>query len=198
VRIYWRLIARNAKAQRINVQTNSIVDQRYATAAMADANPLSSTSHRFDAKNSQVTLRAASAMHARAAAGGAAQARGVPVTMFEMEWRALVQSCAAIHLTSAQRLPIARQRPPFDYLLAPPPRMPIVAVRRCSSVPPIIIGAVCAVVVADPFREYVRTPLGFDHTPSPTGTVYSGLYRRSIMAPRSEPAVLMPVYMEAC
>jgi hypothetical protein len=86
----------------------------------------------------------------------------------------------------------------FDYLLAPPPRMPIIAVRRCSSVPPIIVGAVCPVVVADPFREYVRTPLGFDHTPSPTGTVYSGLYRRSIMAPRSEPAVLMPIHMAAC
>jgi hypothetical protein len=81
----------------------------------------------------------------------------------------------------------------------PPPGMPIIAVRRRSSVTPIIIGTVCAVVVADPFREYVRTPLGFDHhTPSPTRTVYSGLYRRSIMAPRSEPAVLMPVHMAAC
>jgi hypothetical protein len=79
---------------------------------------------------------------------------------------------------STSRRPVACRtaQATFDYLLAPPPRIPIIAVRRCSSVPPIIVGAVRAVVVADPFGEYVRTPSGFDHTPSPTRTVYSGLY----------------------
>jgi hypothetical protein len=137
-------------------------------------------------------------MHAPAAREAEHKLSGYAGTMFEMVMagaRAIVRGHPA-HVGAA----VARRtaQATFDYLLAPPPRMPIIAVRRCSSVPPIIVGAVCAVVVADPFREYVRTPLGFDHTPSPTRTVYSGLYRRSIMAPRSEPAVLMPVHMAAC
>jgi hypothetical protein len=152
-----------------------------------------STFHRFDAKNSQVILRAATshAMHRRD--GGR-----ILRAMFEM---VTAGACGIVrgyrpHVGVAVACRTAQAT--FDYLLAPPRRMPIIAVRRCSSVPPIIVGAVCSVVVADPFREYVRTPLGFDHTPSPTRIIYSGLYRRSIMAPRSEPAVLMPVHMAAC
>jgi hypothetical protein len=183
---------------------------------MTDATPLPLTFHRFDARNSQLILRAATsrAMLAWAAAGGGAQARGVPAAYRcvagSPRWGPHPASdvrngngarlCDRVRPSTSRRPAVACRtaQATFDYLLAPPPRMPIIAVRRCSSVPPIIVGAVCAVVVADPFREYVRTPLGFDHTPSPTRTVYSSLYRRSIMAPRSEPAVLMPVHMAAC
>jgi hypothetical protein len=126
------------------------------------------------------------AMYARAAAGGRAQAGGAPVAYGWVagspRWGP--HPASDVRNGNGGRLDdrVRRRRcrtaqATFDYLLAPPPRIPIMPVRRCSSVSPIIVGAVCAVVVADPFREYVRTPLGFDHTPSPTRTVYSGLYR---------------------
>jgi hypothetical protein len=159
-------------------------------------------------------------MLAWAAAGGGAQARGVPAAYRcvagSARWgphpasdvrngngarlcdRARPRGCHRPRSRVGAAVACRTAQATFDYLLAPPPRMPIIAVRRCSSVSPIIVGAVCAVVVAYPFREHVRTPLGFDHTPSPTRIVYSGLYRRSIMTPRSEPAVVMPIHMTAC
>jgi hypothetical protein len=79
------------------------------------------------------------------------------------------------------------------------PSPPIKTIPWSSPVIPVKMGAVRGVVVANPFGEHFRTPLGINHSASPTRVVNSSLYPRGVAAPWSKPtAKVVLVHMDVC